>query len=221
MYSFDNRKDTVGIDEPFYAHYLHKTNKDHPGADDVFDEMPMDIDEVFDGIRESARKSEHLFIKNMAHHMINIPASRFFDFKHVFFIRDPKRVIASISKVLNSVELQDIAIADQWKWYEEFNRLGQDCLIMDSTELLKNPERTLQQLCQKLKLPFVDDMLTWSAGARTIDGSWAKYWYSNTHKSTGFSNYTPQEVVLNDKNNSLYEEALPFYEKLYAHSIHV
>jgi len=35
MRAFENRQDTVVTDEPFYAHYLHKTGLDHPGKDDV------------------------------------------------------------------------------------------------------------------------------------------------------------------------------------------
>ena len=30
MRSFENRKDTFVIDEPFYAYYLNKTQKNHP-----------------------------------------------------------------------------------------------------------------------------------------------------------------------------------------------
>ena len=35
MRSFENRKDTFVIDEPFYAYYLSKTGFDHPGREDV------------------------------------------------------------------------------------------------------------------------------------------------------------------------------------------
>jgi hypothetical protein len=35
MRSWGNRPDTFVCDEPFYAHYLHATGRDHPGADEV------------------------------------------------------------------------------------------------------------------------------------------------------------------------------------------
>lgn len=35
MRSFGNRNDSVVCDEPFYAHYLHATQKDHPGKDEI------------------------------------------------------------------------------------------------------------------------------------------------------------------------------------------
>src|SRR5204863_9560291 len=35
MRAWGNRRDTVVIDEPFYAYYLRTTGKNHPGADEV------------------------------------------------------------------------------------------------------------------------------------------------------------------------------------------
>ena len=35
MRAWENRPDTVVIDEPFYAHYLQATGMDHPGRDDI------------------------------------------------------------------------------------------------------------------------------------------------------------------------------------------
>ena len=35
MRSFENRPDTAVVDEPLYAHFLHHTGVDHPGAAEV------------------------------------------------------------------------------------------------------------------------------------------------------------------------------------------
>ena len=36
MYAFDNRKDTLGVDEPFYSYYLNKyPDVQHPGRNDM------------------------------------------------------------------------------------------------------------------------------------------------------------------------------------------
>ncbi len=35
MRSFENREDTVVLDEPFYDHYLNKTDIQHPGREAV------------------------------------------------------------------------------------------------------------------------------------------------------------------------------------------
>ena len=46
MRSFENRPDTVVIDEPFYAHYLDKTGLEHPGRDKVLSSQNTDWNEV-------------------------------------------------------------------------------------------------------------------------------------------------------------------------------
>ena len=35
MRSFENRTDCVVTDEPFYAHFLHKTGTDHPLREEI------------------------------------------------------------------------------------------------------------------------------------------------------------------------------------------
>ncbi len=42
MRAWGNRADTLIVDEPFYAYYLHETGADHPGADEVISEGETD-----------------------------------------------------------------------------------------------------------------------------------------------------------------------------------
>ena len=35
-------------------------------------------------------------------------------------------------------------------------------------------------------------MLSWEAGGNPADGVWARYWYENVHRSTGFAPYRPK-----------------------------
>ena len=46
MRSWENRPDTVVVDEPFYAAYLKQTGLDHPARDKVIASQPTDPDEV-------------------------------------------------------------------------------------------------------------------------------------------------------------------------------
>ncbi len=46
MRAWENRPDTVVVDEPFYAAYLARTGLDHPGRDDVIASQPTDPAEV-------------------------------------------------------------------------------------------------------------------------------------------------------------------------------
>ena len=220
MYAFDNRSDTTAIDEPFYAHYLTLTGKQHPGRKEVLNEMPAEIELVFEGIMKKAEESEHLFLKNMGHHMLGLPIERFQSYCNVFLIRNPGRIIQSITKILDSPTLLDIGVEQQWKCYNELFNLENKPIVIDSMEILRDPSRQLQKLCDAIGIPFKDEMLTWAAGPRPIDGSWAKYWYAGTHKSTGFGPYHNRPVELTPKGKKLLDEAMPLYKNLFEHSIH-
>ena len=57
MRAWENRPDTVVVDEPFYAAYLARTGLDHPGRDDVIASQPTDPAEVVAGpARAAARR---------------------------------------------------------------------------------------------------------------------------------------------------------------------
>ena len=42
MRSFENRQDTVVLDEPFYAFFLKETNLNHPGKKDIISKVEYD-----------------------------------------------------------------------------------------------------------------------------------------------------------------------------------
>ena len=70
MYAFDNRKDTLGVDEPFYSYYLNKyPDVQHPGRNDILQSQSTDANTVINQLHQSAQEVDYLFIKNMAHHI--------------------------------------------------------------------------------------------------------------------------------------------------------
>jgi hypothetical protein len=46
MRSFENRADTVVVDEPLYGYYLAETGIDHPGRDEIIKSMSTDWADV-------------------------------------------------------------------------------------------------------------------------------------------------------------------------------
>ena len=51
MRAWENRPDTVVVDEPLYAAYLARTGLDHPGRDEVIAAQPTDLADVVAGAR--------------------------------------------------------------------------------------------------------------------------------------------------------------------------
>ena len=50
MRSFGSRNDTAVVDEPFYAHFLHKTRFEHPGKKEILLSQDCNWDRVVEMI---------------------------------------------------------------------------------------------------------------------------------------------------------------------------
>lgn len=219
MYSFAQREDTLVIDEPLYAHYLSVTNADHPGKEEVLSSMENDGSKVIEEILFGDYENEVIFMKQMTHHLVDIDESFLKEVINVFLIRDPKQLISSLAQVLPSVTMRDTGIERQYELYNFLKAEKQKPVVIDSGEILKDPEKVLTKLCIGLNIPFDKRMLQWNAGPRKEDGVWAKYWYENVHNSTGFQKQKTSSRELPESLKGLYDDCLPYYEYMYSHSI--
>jgi len=219
MYSFGNRPDCSVIDEPFYANYLSRVNIRHPGQEKILQSLPTNADLVVSQLILSDYKTKFLFIKNMAHHLEGLDLSFAFPLQNVFLIRQPKQLIASFEKVIKNPTMRDIGVKAQWKIFEKLKSQNAKIAILDSNELLKNPEKVLHRLCVILDISFDKKMLQWNPGPRKEDGVWAEYWYENVHKSTGFMKQRKKDRILPSHLVPLCEEADQYFELLFDQAI--
>ena len=219
MYSFAQRSDTQVIDEPFYAYYLKETGSIHPGRDEILQSMSADLNEVLADIKMKNPPKGILFLKNMAHHHININLSFLLSVKNIFLIRHPAQLLASFAKVIDKPTLNDIGIKKSWELFHQLRATNQQPVVIDSGELLKDPSVMLQKLCLALQSPFSKDMLSWPAGPRPEEGAWARFWYQSLHKTTGFKKRIPQKITLPKHLQNVYDEAMTYYDKLYVQSL--
>lgn len=219
MYAFGNRKDTSVVDEPFYANYLSRVDIKHPGQKDILDALPHTVNEVLDKYILNDYRTDLLFIKNMAHHIEGIDYRFAADLQNIFLIRSPRQLIASFAKVIPEPTMRDIGVKAQWDIYTSLMKQDAEVIVVDSNELLKDPEKVLGLVCNKLNIPFDRAMINWSAGPRKEDGVWSKYWYANVHKSTGWEKQRKKDRILPPSLIPLCEEANSYYEKMFEHSI--
>ena len=91
--------------------------------------------------------------------------------------------------------------------------------IIDSKDVLMNPEEILGKFCDRIGVVFSGEMLSWSRGARDTDGNWGKYWYKNVMNSTGFNKYVPKTEEVPEKYLALYEESYKLYQDLHKRRI--
>jgi hypothetical protein len=228
MRAFENRPDCVVSDEPFYAAYLAATGLDHPMRGEVLASQPTDWRDV---AAQLAGPSPHTpekgdpalwYQKHMTHHMLpEFGLDWMGDFRHAFLIRAPARVLASYVAKREDVALADIGLVRQVELFERFaDATGAAPPVVDSDELLRDPEAVLGKLCAALAIPFDPAMLRWPKGRRDSDGVWAPAWYASVEQSTGFAvPANPDLPSLPAHLQPIAEAALPFYERLAAHRI--
>ena len=219
MYAFAQRKDTRVVDEPLYGHYLRVSNAIHPGADDVMQDMDCDAQSVIANTVLGPCDKPILFMKQMAHHLVALDRTFLRQTTNVLLTRDPFDMLPSLVNQIEKPVIRDTGLKMQAELLEALQELGQDPVVLDSRELLKNPSGVLNTLCDRLSIPFDTGMLTWEPGPREEDGIWAKHWYHNVHQSTGFQPYRPKAEPFPEKLQELLEECTPYYEFLFAKAI--
>src|SRR5260370_25159199 len=71
MRSWGNRADTAVIDEPFYAFYLKRTGKKHPGADEVIASGKTNWRKIVERLTGPIPNGKRiLYQKQMTHHLL-------------------------------------------------------------------------------------------------------------------------------------------------------
>ena len=220
MYSFAQLSEVRVVDEPLYGHYLRVSGAQHPGRRQVMDALNCDGDAVMQSLlrAQAEDSSVVLFIKHMAHHLLDLDLSFLQVSNNVFLIREPREMLPSLTVQLPHATLSDTGLQRQWELFSELSNRGQQPVILDSRELLLDPENVLRALCARLGLRFDSGMLAWDAGGRPEDGVWAPHWYHEVHKSTGFAPYK-SKLRFPKHLQELLDDCRPYYEKLYEHAL--
>ena len=198
MRSWSSRKDTFVSDEPFYAYYLKQTKLKHPLYKEIINKYSSNYDEVVNYLTNRIPKDKKIWYqKHMAHHI--------FDFNNIEWIsncencillRHPKEVISSYSKKnkLNSAE--ELGYPQQYEIIKYLKKINKSYVVIDSSELLNNPEKVLSNWCMKINIKFYKSMLRWEKGNYVTDGIWWKSWYDNVIKTTRFKEYEKKILTL-------------------------
>jgi hypothetical protein len=220
MYSFAQNEHVMVIDEPLYGHYLRVTGAGHPGRDEVIAAMNCDGDAVMRDLlhRQEESPRPRLFMKHMAHHLVDLDLGFLRETCNILLVRDPREMLPSLSIQLPEPRLADTGLRRQWQLFSGLLEVGQAPAVLDSRQLLTDPRNVLGTLCERIGVPFTPRMLSWEAGPRPEDGVWAPHWYHAVHESTGFGPYRAK-TEFPDRLKPLLDECRPWYEKLIEHAI--
>ena len=219
MYSFAQRDDTRVLDEPFYGCYLSQKPEvafSHPSYTAILKNMNCEEAFVVANINRLAAE-KLIFVKGMAHHLLNDAPTFLLEWKNIILIRHPKKLLASFSKVIEQPKLSDIGIKKAAELFSFLRNNGATPLVIDSDELLKNPRLYLERICNALQIPFSESMLSWEKGGIAADGIWSKHWYTNVHNSEGFAVQKSSDQPMPSELQPVLDAALPYYNQLKNH----
>jgi hypothetical protein len=160
-----------------------------------------------------------LFLKQMAHHLVELDRGFLRETVNLILTRDPEQMLPSLIQQLPEPHIRDTGLAMQSELLKQLHGLGQDPPVLDSRELLLDPEGVLSTLCERIGIAFDRGMLSWPAGPKPEDGVWAPYWYQNVRRSTGFMGYSEKTEAFPDRVKPLLEECRPHYEFLLSRAI--
>lgn len=217
MRAWENRADTVVVDEPLYGFYLARTGLAHPGREEIIKTMRNGWSDVIGDLTQSPLPPGKTvwYAKHMTHHLLpEVDRGALGGLRHAYLIRDPRPLLTSYARVRDQPELTDLGLEQQ---VGIFRRFGGP--VLDSADLLRAPEPMLRALCAALDVPFDPAMLSWPAGPRDTDGVWAPHWYDGVWRSTGFGPYREQQTQLPPELEPLAERCRPFYEEMSAHRL--
>jgi Sulfotransferase domain len=219
MRAWENRPDTVVVDEPLYGFYLQRSGIDHPGRKEIIAAMDTDWQVVLRDLTEAPLPDGIgvYYQKHMTHHLLpEIDRAALAGLTHAFLIRDPRQLLASYARVRSEPVLADLGLEQQAEIFRAFGGP-----VIDSVDILRDPRAALEALCDALDVTFDPQMLSWPAGPRPSDGVWGRYWYDSVWRSTGFGSYRPQESDLPPQLEPLAAACEPFYSELAEHRLHI
>ncbi len=219
MRAWENRSDTVVVDEPFYAHFLKATGLDHPMSEQIIQHGNTDWRAVVDEL-STPPESGIFYQKHISTHWLEHFATDWLrGLSNVFLIREPEPVVASYANKRDGLTASDLGYSQQAGLFDLLNSQGTQPVVLDSQRFLNNPAAQLEKLCDSLQINFEHSMLDWPAGARETDGLWGAHWYDAVNSSTGFGPARRDVPKLDEKQQHIADLCKPYYEAMKQYAI--
>ena len=184
----------------------------------------LTFDKVWQTLRDAAEKGP-VFSKDFPHYIEHLWDDAFLaHFTHSFLIRDPAKVATSMHKHWPDFVLKEIGFVEQRQLFDRISdQLGAAPPVIDSDDLLENPEGIVEAYCAAVDIPFMAEALTWEPGARD-EVSWYDRgsWHGNLRDSDGLKPQPRAYIDITeapDRVKEIYDIVLPHYERLHAHRL--
>ncbi len=187
----------------------------------------LSLESVWENLKKDATAKD-VFIKDFPHYVLHMwrPGCMEFDhFTHSFLIRDPAKVLTSMYKYWPDFHLLESAFAEQRMLYDGlFAYYGVRPPVIDSDDLLDNPNGIVQAYCDAVGIPFISEALSWEPSAQAFSWYDGGSWHDNLRGSTGLQRQERKYIDIvkaPDRVQLIYDLVMPHYQYLYQYRLQV
>jgi hypothetical protein len=139
-------------------------------------------------------------------------------FTNTFIIRDPKYVLTSLYKMWPDFTLEETGYEQIYWAFKYATEAGEDPVVVDAMTFSENPVGVLSAYCERVGIPFRRNALSWEPGEVEKWKDW-EGWHEAAQQSTGIERAERRDPVLPAEVQEAYEDCLPYYYTLAAHTI--
>ncbi len=185
----------------------------------------LTLDSVHRSLLEAAGAGP-VFIKDFPHYIDHIWNEAFLsNFTHSFLIRDPAKTITSIHAKWPDFHEKEVGFAEQHQLFDVLTEMnGTAPPVIDSDDLLEDPERLVKLWCDAVDIPFIAEALSWEPGARDEVSWWdGGSFHANLRNSDGLKPQPRTEYIEIEEApkrvRDVHARAVKHYRHLHSHRI--
>lgn len=186
----------------------------------------LTLESVWDDIQKRAEQGP-VFLKDFPHYINHIWTPDFLShFTHAFLIRDPAKTITSMFNKWPDFDEGEVGFPEQRALFDLLTALdnGTAPPVIDSDDLLEDPEAMTEKFCDAVQIPFIKDALTWEPGGDPSAHSWwdGGSFHANLAQSTGLKPQARKYIELEntpERVQQVHRRMKPHYDHLYQHRI--
>ncbi len=213
---FVERDDFEVFHEPFAESYYYSEER---LSERYSDEEPRPEDNYENVLaRLLEPREKRVFVKDMAYQAKPLIGPDFVSrFRNTFIVRDPKYVIASLSRMWPDFTLEETGFEQLYRLFR-YATEAEDVVVVDAMTFSENPVGILAAYCEHLEIPFRTDSLSWQPGEVREWESWES-WHEEAQQSSGIKPAERKDPELPPELQEAYEYCLPYYYQLAAKAI--
>ena len=179
---------------------------------------------AWDAVTDAALR-EPVFIKDFPHYLETFWTDEFLaHFTHSFLIRDPLKSLLSMHSKWPEFHFKETGLPEQRQLFDRlWAQSGSPPPVIDSDDLLEQPDAMVKAWCEVVGIPFVADALSWEPGPRDEVSWWdGGSFHARLRDSDGLKPQPHTYASLDEapaRVRQVYEIIQPHYEAMRKHRI--